>query len=88
MDETIQPRLSRLMAENFELNGFEGSLLPETELFELGLGLDSIDIVELITLVEREFQIELQYDDLEPEHFRTMASLADIITLRLTQHRT
>jgi acyl carrier protein len=85
--QAVLPRLIRLMVENFELRESEGGVVAETELFEAGLSLDSIDIVELIALVEREFDIELLYEDLEPEIFRTMGSLAAVITARVAESR-
>ncbi|MCP4149886.1 MAG: acyl carrier protein, partial [bacterium] len=48
-------------------------------LYEGGLGLDSIAIVDLIVSVEREFGITIEDDEMGGGLFRTLMTLADFI---------
>ena len=53
----------------------------ETDLFESGV-LDSMAFVELLLHLEREFGVATSVDDLAPEHFRSIAAIADFVQSR------
>jgi acyl carrier protein len=50
----------------------------DTDVIETGL-LDSLALVELLTAIEQEFEVELPLDDLEVESFRTVETVAAFI---------
>jgi acyl carrier protein len=52
-------------------------------LFEGGLGVDSIAIVELISLVEQHFDFQFSDAELTPESFSTLNVLANIIANKM-----
>lgn len=56
----------------------------EAPLFGEGLGLDSIDALELIVLLEREYGIKLANPAEGKEIFKSIASIADYVS----KHRT
>ena len=49
-------------------------------LFVDGLGLDSIDALELIVLLQQQYKIKLSNADEGPKVFRTVRTMADYIT--------
>ena len=51
-------------------------------LFVEGLGLDSIDALELIVLLQQQYQIKLSNSDEGPNVFRTVRTMAEYITAR------
>ena len=51
LDQTIG-RLRRIIAEQMDVNLHLEEIDPDTPLFEGGLGLDSIALMEFITLIE------------------------------------
>lgn len=51
----------------------------EAPLFGEGLGLDSIDALELIVLLEREYGIKLSNPSEGKEIFKSVASIADYV---------
>lgn len=51
----------------------------EAPLFGEGLGLDSIDALELIVLLEREYGIKLSNPTEGKEIFKSIASIADYV---------
>ena len=55
-------------------------------LFREGLGLDSLDAVELVVLVKRNFGITMQNAEEARRAFASVAVLADYIDTRLAGH--
>ncbi len=49
-------------------------------LFNEGLGLDSIDALELIVLMQQQYKIKLVSSDEGPKVFRTVRTMAEYIT--------
>ena len=64
-----------------ELDGqiSESDIGNEISLFEDGLGLDSVNLVELIALVEKRFEIQFEDDELNPELFATVNTIAEAV---------
>ena len=57
----------------------------EAPLFGSGLGLDSIDALELIVLLEREYGIKLINPAEGKEIFRSVATIADYVSKNRTK---
>ena len=51
---------------------------PDTDLLSAHL-IDSFDMVRLVSDIEEEFDIELDPEDIVPEHFRSEKAMADLI---------
>ena len=58
---------------NVKLNVEVSSI--DTDLFETGV-LDSLAFVELLTLLENEFQMKVELNDLDIENFRSIRNIA------------
>lgn len=50
----------------------------ETDLLETGI-LDSLQLVDLLLNLEKEFSVRIQLDSLEIESFRSISRIADLI---------
>ena len=61
-DQTIEPRLLAIIAKQFKISAT--SITPATSLFK-DLARDSLDVVELVLLLEREFNVKISDEDLE-----------------------
>ncbi|MDD2404458.1 MAG: phosphopantetheine-binding protein [Victivallaceae bacterium] len=72
--EKIIELVNSIFIEQFELSQEE--LTPDKKIFE-DLGLDSLDIVDLITGLQRKFKIPLRQN----EQIRQIRTLDDIYTL-------
>lgn len=72
--EKIIELVNSIFIEQFELEREE--LTPDKKIFE-DLGLDSLDIVDLITGLQRKFKIPLRGN----EEIRQIETLADIYSL-------
>jgi acyl carrier protein len=44
---------------------------------------DSLGILEVITFIEKEFQITVTDEEMLSDHFETIASIADLVALKL-----
>ncbi len=53
----------------------------DTDLLATGL-LDSLGFVELLLQLERRFGVHVQMESLEPDHFRSIASIAAFVQAR------
>lgn len=53
----------------------------ETALIDDGI-LDSLDLVTLVTQIMDVFQVELDVEDLEPEHFNSLDAMLTLIESR------
>lgn len=69
-DEIIE-RIDRSIAEEFEID--PEAMKPEKTLFQ-DLGLDSLDIVDLVIVLEAEFRFKIR----EEEGIRKIRTLGDI----------
>lgn len=73
-EATTRQVLGDVLAEL--LGGGAGRYTPDTELFGSLPELDSLALVELITVIEERFGFELDEDDITVEVFGTVESLA------------
>lgn len=55
----------------------------ETDLFESG-GLDSLVFVELLMLLESEFEVVVELDDMDLDNFRSIRRIAEFLRKRKT----
>ena len=84
-EQTEQERkLAELIVESLNLEDVEASeIQPEEPLFGDGLGLDSIDALELALAITKTYSIQLKADDADMKQaFGTLRSLNDYIEAR------
>ncbi|HVT61536.1 MAG TPA: phosphopantetheine-binding protein [Thermoanaerobaculia bacterium] len=80
---TIPERVKRLIVEDLHLDGLAPETIDEqAPLFGDGLGLDSVDALELVVAVEKEFGIKIKSSELGREVLSSVASLSHFIAGR------
>ena len=77
IDSTSEPTLNRLRHVVAELLPSAGELDCDADLFLEGL--DSIALMQLIILLEKEFAIRLTADDLDRANFATLRDLEKLV---------
>jgi acyl carrier protein len=83
---TLQESLKHLLIEELNLEDIEPSDIKDDEpLFGEGLGLDSLDAVELVVIVEKHFDVAIKNMDEGRVAFRSIDSLAAFIEERKSQ---
>lgn len=85
MHEQLERELKQLIVSSLMLEDVTADEIePEAALFGDGLGLDSIDALELAMAVERRFGVKIQpSDDDGPKIFASVRALAAHIETRL-----
>ena len=81
----LEREVAALIAEAVNLEKPAGELDPAISLFGEGLGLDSIDVLEIALAVSKKYGFQLRSDD--PANRRIFASLRSLSS-HIAQHRT
>lgn len=83
---TIESELAALVAEALNLDTAPEALDPLAPLFgDQGLGLDSIDILEMAVAISKRYGFQIRSDD--PDNERIFASLRALAS-HVAEHRT
>src|SRR5215510_10086426 len=81
----LEKEVAALIAEAVNLDKPPKELDPDCPLFGEGLGLDSIDVLEIALAVSRRYGFQLRSDD--PANRRIFASVRSL-SAHIAQHRT
>jgi acyl carrier protein len=82
MEELIE-QLKEMIVRDLKLQGLDpGAIDAEAPLFEEGLGLDSLDAVELVVLVQKHFDVQIEDMDEGQLAFKSIRTLAEFIEAR------
>jgi acyl carrier protein len=82
----LQSEVARLIVEALNLDIRAEDIQPEAPLYGEGLGLDSIDILEVALVVSKRFGFQLRADNADNVHiFSSLASLAEHIAASRTK---
>ncbi|MCU0287095.1 MAG: phosphopantetheine-binding protein [Acidobacteria bacterium] len=79
MSDNIMNQLKEIIAHKLDVNLKMDEINENVSLYEDGLGLDSIAIVDLIVSIEKAFSISIQDDELNAGLFKNLTTLADFI---------
>ena len=84
---TLQ-KLKELIVTRLHLEGISPDDIGDDEqLFGDGLGLDSVDALELVVALEKEYGLKIRSQEIEPEAFATPSSLFAFIQGRIAAQR-
>jgi len=73
----LKVRLKRLLIDGLKLEGIEPDNIKDAEpIFVEGLGLDSIDALELVVLVEEQFHVVIPDEEVGKQAFASINALA------------
>ncbi len=79
----IREKLKKILVEELNLEGVDPAAIQDDDaLFGEGLGLDSLDAVELVVQVKKHFDVEIKDMDEGRDAFRSIATLAKFIEER------
>lgn len=81
--EELKKKIKEMIVRDLKLQGMspEG-IADDAPLFEEGLGLDSLDAVELVVLVQKNFGVQIEDMDEGQAAFRSINTLAEFIEAR------
>lgn len=76
VDPKLEAELAALIVSELNLDADPASIAPEQPLYGDGLGLDSIDILEIALVIDRVYGIKIKADS--EDNFRIFASLRSL----------
>lgn len=78
--KAITERLKRVLIDRLMLEHETDEISDDSPLFGLGLGLDSVDALEIVVGVEQEFGVSITDEDMHA--FRSVNTIVDFIVSR------
>jgi acyl carrier protein len=78
-NENLAPRVKELIVRRLKLDIDPASIQDDAPLFGEGLGLDSIDALELVLGLEQEFGIKVEDEEVGVKAFASVNALVDFI---------
>ncbi len=76
-------RVTRLLETRLGLGAGDDGIHEGTGLLGQGIGLDSVEALQLVAAAEEEFGLTVADDELLPEHFQTVGTFIRFIEVRL-----
>ena len=82
----LKRKLKELLIERLKFEDMTPDDIKDDDLlFAGGLGLDSIDALEIVVMLESEFGIKVKNESAARENFQSVASLAAFVEQRLAE---
>jgi len=85
--DQILDRVRHVLISNLKVRREPDEIDPDTPLFGTGIGLDSVDAVELVVSLEVEFGIQMPNDAIGRLTMRTVNTLADLVIEQQEGHQ-
>jgi acyl carrier protein len=82
----LKSQIKRLIVERLKLEVDPASIDDAQPLFGEGLGLDSIDALELVLGVEQEFGVKIEDEEMGAAALSSVDSLADFVASKRAAH--
>ena len=79
-ESSIRERIKTVIIDSLGLEGMTPEMIGDDDpLFGDGLGLDSVDALELMVVLEKDFGVQIDDQELDPEVFASVSSLETFI---------
>ena len=84
----LRRKLKELLIERLKFEDMTPDDIGDNDpLFAGGLGLDSIDALEIVVMLESEFGIRVKNETSARDNFKTIAALADFVEQRAAEQQ-
>ena len=88
MATDLKHKLKELLIERLKFEDMTPDDIPDDDpLFAGGLGLDSIDALEIVVMLESEFGIKVKNESSARDSLRSISTLADFVGAKLAEER-
>ena len=79
-DSNTKGEIKKIIVEALNLEGMTAETIGDNDLlFDEGLGLDSVDALELVVSLEKAYGVKIDSDDATRESFKSVATLAALV---------
>lgn len=85
--DNVEQTIRTYIAENILFSGHKYPYSDETSFLNEGV-LDSMNVLQLVTYVEKHFAINVEDDEIVPDNFDSVSKLAGYIRGKLQPHAT
>ena len=86
---STRERLKTVIIENLHLEGITPEMIGvDDQLFGGELGLDSVDALELVVAIEKEFEVRIEGNESTQQAFASVSTLATFIEAAQKSSRT
>jgi len=79
MDETLRPRIKDVLVRSLRLPMAPAEIADDVTLFGEGLGLDSIDALEIVLAIERSFGVKIADEATAKHVLQSVNTIAEFI---------
>jgi acyl carrier protein len=84
MTQDVLSKLKTIIVNELDVNLTFEDINEHESLFEEGIGLDSVTIMELISLIESHFSIQFSDEDLDFQKFKDLSTLATFVASKIS----
>jgi acyl carrier protein len=85
-DSNLKRTLKSMLIERLKFEDMTpDDIDDDAPLFAGGLGLDSIDALEIVVMLESEFGIKVKNESAARDHFRSISTLAAFVETKLAE---
>lgn len=79
-ESDTKEEIKNIIVEALNLEGMTADTIGDNDLlFDEGLGLDSVDALELVVSLEKAYGVKIDSDDATRESFKSVATLAALV---------
>lgn len=83
LKDSVRSKIKEILVNDLDANVNAEDVKDEVSLYEDGIGLDSISIVNLIVLIEKKFSISFEEEDLNYDLFSSTNHLTEVICKKI-----
>jgi len=82
----LRSHIKHLIVDCLQIEGLDPEEIEDDQaIFGEGLGLDSVDALELVLGLETEFGIKVESDEMRRESFASVNALAEFVAARVSE---
>ena len=83
--ETVKDKLKEIIANDLDADIKIEDIRDDVSLYEDGIGLDSITIVNFIVIIENRLHVNFEGDEINARLFGSINNIAELVASKLAQ---
>lgn len=88
MELEVEAKIKKILISELEIKScIVDACESDTPLLGRGIGLDSVEILSLVAGIEKEFDIQIDDDDLTADLFKNIGTLAEYVLKKMVEQK-